>query len=197
VNLHVHFLLTLRRLDDGEFSRLKAREWNRLFYPAKPMRLQIASLINQFCRMHGIDYEADARSNFERGLPPPEPTLPKWNLIAQQRTGKPTVWLGERDEYREARRRLAELEAELEEVTRLIRREKMLAAARQAVPTSAIATFMNKMPPCPRPVASEAGTRVDRKGPGRRRLAHTGMLSPQPGLGSDLVPLSPRSLGGP
>jgi hypothetical protein len=94
---------------------------NRLFFgKAKALRKDIASFLNEYCKRKGVAYEADPRSNAERGLPPPEPTIPRWNILFHKRTGKKTAWLERRDREREARAAIAALEQECAELERMI-----------------------------------------------------------------------------
>jgi MobA/MobL family len=124
LNLHAHLLLSLRRIENGEFSRHKAREWNRMFYSApKQLRGEIAAVLSEFCRQHGVPFRADARSNAERGLPAPESTIPRWNILLFQRRGVRSAWLGEIETGREARKQLTELERELAVINRLLHDE--------------------------------------------------------------------------
>lgn len=118
-NVHVHFLLSLRCIE-GESFGLKAREWNRMFRAIRPLRAQVATILSGFCRSHGIDFIADARSNHVRGLPEPEPILPRWHFIAERRTGMRSLDLRQRDEHRAVRDQLAGLEAELVDLDNLI-----------------------------------------------------------------------------
>ncbi len=124
-NDHVHVEMTLRRVENGEFSRSKPRNWNALFLGrAQQVRLQFATRLNDFCRRHGIDYHADARTNSARGLPEPEMTLPRWQILLAKRTGKRTAWLQANDDHRAARRQISELEVELQQVERAIQGEE-------------------------------------------------------------------------
>jgi len=125
LNPHVHLAATLRRIEGDGFSSRKAREWNAKFLgQAKQMRAEIAKNLNEFCARHDIDYRADPRSNYERGLPAPEPTLPRWNSVAAKRTGQRTRWMEERDAERAVRRHLAALEASLKSINEDIRVEQ-------------------------------------------------------------------------
>lgn len=113
INPHVHFMATMREIVDGEFSRKKARHWNKIFHGnAKAVRRQIAEVLNEFCRIAGVDYQVDPRSNAERGLPPAEIRLPHWHILHYKRTGQKTRAMEQRDEERAARADVARLEAE-------------------------------------------------------------------------------------
>jgi hypothetical protein len=112
-NPHAHFMMTLRRVRNGEFERKKARDWNDDFRgKAKDIRRKIAELLNRFCEARGIDYHADPRSNADRGLPAAEVRLPRWNILEYKRSGKKTRALEQRDRERAARAEVARLEAE-------------------------------------------------------------------------------------
>jgi hypothetical protein len=127
-NPHIHLMMTMREIVDGEFSPKKARHWNAYFYNnAKALRREIAEMLNEFCRMKGVNYHADHRSNAERGLPPAEVNIPRWNILAYKRSGKKTPALEKRDEERKVRAKIARLEAETHEL------ERELEAARAAV----------------------------------------------------------------
>ena len=131
-NGHVHAEITMRRVVNGEFSRQKARDWNSMFLGrAQQVRTEMASRLNEFCRLHGIDYHADPRCNAARDLPEPEPTLPRWNWLSAKRTGTRTAWLQENEEHRLARARIAQLEEELRQTERAIQTELELMANRE------------------------------------------------------------------
>lgn len=138
---HVHFILAMRRIDGDDFSRKKERDWNRLFYPnLKKIRADIAQALNDFCTAHGVPYWADARSNWERGLPAPMPTLPRWNILCAKRNGTRSDWMKHRDQVLTMRRRLAAFEVALAAVNDSIRVEQDAECARAtAVAPSAIA----------------------------------------------------------
>jgi hypothetical protein len=122
-NPHMHFLISMRQLEGGEFAKLKARHWNKLFHGnAAALRREIAGFLNAFCKQKDVAYEADPRSNAVRGLLPAELSLPRWNFIAYKRTGKKTAWLEQRDREREERAKIAALEAECAELERKIAR---------------------------------------------------------------------------
>ena len=128
-NDHVHLEMTLRRLENGEFSRHKARDWNAMFWgQAQSVRTQVATRLNEFCSRHNIDYHADPRSNEARGLPEPEATLPRWNILLAKRTGASTAWLQEIEAHRMARARILTLEAELQQTECAIQIERELDA---------------------------------------------------------------------
>jgi hypothetical protein len=128
LNPHIHLMATMREIVDGEFSPKKARHWNAYFYNnARAIRRDMAEMLNAFCRMKGVKYHADPRSNAERGLPPAEVNMPRWNILAYKRSGKKTRALEQRDEERKVRAEIARLEAECREA------ERELAAARAAV----------------------------------------------------------------
>ena len=144
-NPHIHFLVTMREIEDGEFSRKKARHWNKDFYGrATVIRYEMAQLLNEFCRMRGVDYNADPRSNAERGLPPAEVRLPHWNVCHFKRTGKKTPAMVQRDKEREIRAEFARLEAECRDA------ERELAAAK----VDAELTFLNVISPAAKPKLS-------------------------------------------
>ena len=131
-NGHCHVEMTMRRVVNGEFSRQKARDWNSMFLGrAQQVRTEMASRLNEFCRLHGIDYYADPRCNAARDLPEPEPTLPRWNWLSAKRTGTRTAWLQENEEHRLARARIAQLEEELRQTERAIQTELELMANRE------------------------------------------------------------------
>ena len=115
-NPHIHVIATLRRVEGDGFARRKARDWNAQFLgKAQKVRSEIAGRLNEFCRRHNIDYYADPRSNEARGLPEPEPTLPRWNILLAKRNGTPTAWVKENEEHRLARAQIAQLEEDLRE----------------------------------------------------------------------------------
>jgi MobA/MobL family len=122
---HAHFMLSMRELKDDRFADKKARHWNKLFVgKASVLRKEMADFLNAYCKLKGVAYEADPRSNAERGLPPPEPCIPRWNFLFHKRTGKKTSWLKHRDREREARAAIVAIEKECVEL------ERKLAAAR-------------------------------------------------------------------
>jgi hypothetical protein len=154
INLHVHCCMSLRRIEGDGFAKRKAREWNRLFYrnPQK-LRAEIAASLTAFCAQHGIDYEADARNNCEQGLPAPEFTVPSWNIHAARRTGRPTEWLRARDEFRDTKRRLADLQDEMAILDHEILLEEMEQLTRTA-PVARLLFYVEEMAevtPEPRP----------------------------------------------
>lgn len=125
-NDHCHGMATMRRLDEATetgFSAKKERSWNDQFAdfvtkprpdgsrkPAKSavqdMRAAVAGRMNQFCREHGIDYVADARSLKAQGIErEAEPQVPHWKFEAA-REGRPQAEIIDlaafRDAYREA-----------------------------------------------------------------------------------------------
>jgi hypothetical protein len=119
LNPHVHFMLTMREIKNGQFAQNKARHWNREFYgKASVIRRDMAEVLNQYCQKRGVDYHADPRSNLERGLAPAEVHLPRWTVRHYKRTGKKTPALERRDRERAARAELARLEAECRKVER-------------------------------------------------------------------------------
>jgi hypothetical protein len=119
INPHIHFMATMREIVDGEFSRQKARHWNKIFHRgARAFRYKMAEVLNEFCRMKGVDYHADPRSKAERDLPPAEVRLPRWNILHHKRTGKKTRAMERRDEERAARVEVARLEEECRELER-------------------------------------------------------------------------------
>jgi MobA/MobL family len=120
---HLHFMMSMRELENGQFAVKKARHWNRLFYgKAAHLRKDMANFLNAYCEKKGVAYQADPRSNAARGLPPAEMSVPRWNLFAYKRTGKKTPWLEQRDRERAARANIVALEAECEELEREIAR---------------------------------------------------------------------------
>ena len=74
--------------------------------------------MNEFCRRRGAHYRADPRSNAERGLPPSEVRVPRWNVCHFKRTGKKTPAMEQRDKERKIRAEVARLEAECRDVER-------------------------------------------------------------------------------
>jgi hypothetical protein len=119
INPHVHYMATMREIVDGEFSPKKARHWNRIFHgAAKAFRAKIAEMLNDFCRMKGVDCLLDGRSNAERGLPPAEVRLPHWHILHYKRTGRKTAALEQRDRERAARAEVARLEAQCRDLER-------------------------------------------------------------------------------
>lgn len=139
-NPHIHFMATMREIVDGEFSRKKARHWNKIFHgKAKAFRYKMAEFMNEFCRMKGIDFQVDPRSNAERGLPPAEVRLPHWHILHYKRTGKKTRAMEQRDRERAARAEVARLEAEcrkLELELEAARAEVTLVTAGEPLPAA-------------------------------------------------------------
>ncbi len=132
LNPHAHFLITMREIKDGKFAQKKARHWNKEFYDkASVIRRDMADVLNRYCQKRGVDYHADHRSNAERGLPPAEIRLPRWNVLHYKRTGKKTPALERRDQERAARAEIARLEAEYHEV------QREFARAEEAAPIAA------------------------------------------------------------
>ncbi|CAN5218678.1 hypothetical protein BH11PSE4_BH11PSE4_18960 [soil metagenome] len=112
-------MATMREIVDGEFSRKKARHWNKIFHGvAKAFRYKMAEMLNEFCRTNGVDCQIDPRSNAERGLPPAEVRLPHWHILHYKRTGQKTPAMEQRDTERAARSEVARLEAEFAELER-------------------------------------------------------------------------------
>ncbi|MCK1520975.1 MobA/MobL family protein [Bradyrhizobium sp. 17] len=119
INPHIHFMTTMREIVDGQFSRQKARHWNKIFYgAAKTFRYKMAEMLNEFCRRKGVDCQVDPRSNVERGLPAAEIRLPHWHVLHYKRTGQKTPAMEQRDKERAARSEVARLEAEYAELER-------------------------------------------------------------------------------
>lgn len=118
-NPHAHVMATMREIDNNGFARLKARHWNKLFHgQARALRRDWARILNEYCRQRGIDYDADHRSNAERGLPPAEVRLPRWNIVHYKRTGQKTAAMEKRDQKRAAKAEIARLEAECRKIKR-------------------------------------------------------------------------------
>jgi hypothetical protein len=142
LNPHIHFMCTMREIVDGEFSPKKARHWNAYFYNnAKALRHDIAEMLNEFCRIKGVTYHADPRSNAERNLPPAEVTIPRWNILAYKRSGQKTPALEQRDEERKIRAEITRLEAEAHEL------EREFAAARAAAMSAPVEEISFAAPP--------------------------------------------------
>ncbi|MCS3765279.1 MobA/MobL family protein [Bradyrhizobium centrosematis] len=137
INPHIHFVATMREIVDGEFSRKKARHWNKIFHGnAKAVRRQIAAIVNEFCRNAGVDYQVDPRSNAERGLPPAEIRLPHWHILHYKRTGQKTRAMEQRDEERAARADVARLEAECRQLERELEAARADASAQEIASTA-------------------------------------------------------------
>jgi hypothetical protein len=140
INPHIHCMATMREIVDGEFSRQKARHWNKIFHRgAKVFRYKMAEVLNEFCRMKGVDYHADPRSNAERDLPPAEVRLPRWNILHYKRTGQKTRAVERRDEERATRAEVARLEEECRELERELeaaRADAELASAKTVLSAS-------------------------------------------------------------
>jgi hypothetical protein len=118
-NPHAHVMATMREIDNNGFARLKARDWNKLFHgQALALRRDWAKILNEYCRQRGIDYHADHRSNADRGLPPAEVRLSRWNIVHYKRTGQKTAAMQERDQERARRAEIARLEAECRKIER-------------------------------------------------------------------------------
>lgn len=123
LNPHVHFLISLREIRDGEFARTKNREWNKLFYgKVSAMRRDMAEILNRYCQSRGIAYHADHRSNAERGLPPAEVRIPRWNVLHYKRTGQKTRAMKQLDAERTLKANIARIEAELNEAEHELKR---------------------------------------------------------------------------
>jgi hypothetical protein len=125
LNPHIHIMLTLREVVGCEFSAKKAREWNRLFFgdgQAQAARAKMADAQTAYCRSRNIDFCADPRSNRDRHLPPPLPTIPHWNFLAS-RAGRRTKWMKQLDADKELRANISNLEAELRAIEAQIARE--------------------------------------------------------------------------
>ncbi|KQT50829.1 hypothetical protein ASG43_06090 [Aureimonas sp. Leaf454] len=105
-NVNVHAIGTLRRIDGNEFARKKERAWSDWFREreGRVVRELIAERLTTFCRTHGIAYMGDARPNADRGLPSPEPELPRWNAVATKRTGTLTPAIADLAQHRRRRR---------------------------------------------------------------------------------------------
>ena len=123
---HLHFLLSMRELEGGQFAAKKARHWNKLFYgKAAALRKQLADFLNAYCKEKGVAYVADPRSNATRGLPPAEMSLPRWNIVLYQRTGKKSPWLKQVERDRAERTKLRKLEAECVAAERTLARLRL------------------------------------------------------------------------
>lgn len=114
-NVNVHGLASLRRLDGNGFARKKERCWNDMFRErgGRAVRDLVAARLNSFCQQHGIEYQADARPNADRGRPAAEPELPKWNFESLKRTGAPTAAFIDLEAHRARRREWEAAAAEL------------------------------------------------------------------------------------
>jgi hypothetical protein len=138
-NPHIHFMATMREIENGEFSSKKARHWNDLFrFKAKAIRHQMAEALNRFCEEKGVDCVVDARSNAECGLPAAEVYLPRWNILYHKRTGKKTRAMQQRDEERAARADVARLKEECRQLEREL--EEAVAEAELASATEIVST---------------------------------------------------------
>jgi hypothetical protein len=180
LNSHIHMIVTMRRIVDDEFSPKKEREWNALFYgQAKKLRIEIANVQNAFCRERNIDFHADPRANCDRHLPPPLPTIPRWNILVAKRRGRKTKWMEQLEQERASRAALALLEADLCALEARIRQELtwQLFPATRAGPFSErisdAQAFMNSR--CSNSAASGAG---GRRAP-QIQLAQAGQSSAQ------------------
>lgn len=147
-NVNIHGLATLREIDGDGFASRKNRQWNDHFRErgGRVIREQFAERLTAFCQNHGIDYEGDARPNFERDRPDPEPTLSKWNFEVHARTGEMPEALAALHEHRRTRREweVAQAEAieavlDLKKLEACIRqrRQRRLCPARSAKAQSA------------------------------------------------------------
>jgi hypothetical protein len=120
-NPHAHFLISMRALHAGLFAAKKDRYFNSRFHArAQALRAEFAEFLNAYCKRKGVAYQADSRSNADRGLPLAEPNLPRWNFSVFKLRGKKTPLLEQRDRERALRTRIAELEAECRELERKI-----------------------------------------------------------------------------
>jgi hypothetical protein len=116
----------------------------------------MADMLNEFCRMKGIDFQVDPRSNAERGLPPAEVRLPHWHILHYKRTGQKTPAMEQRDKERAARAEVARLEAECAEL------ERELEAAHAAAMLAPAEAISSTAPPkmVRRPVIKTPAKRV-------------------------------------
>jgi MobA/MobL family len=116
-NPHVHFLISMRSLQEGRFAAKKDRYFNSRFHAqAQARRAEFAEFLNAYCKRLGVEYHADSRSNADRGLPLAEPNLPRWNFSVLKLTGKKTALLEQRDRERTLKAEIAALEAECREL---------------------------------------------------------------------------------
>lgn len=133
-NVNVHGLATLRPIDGDDFSKRKDRTWNDLFRErgGRNVREMFAERLTAFCKERGISYKGDARPNADRGLPDPEPQLPKWNFEAYARTQEMPEALAALHKNRRTRREWEAAKAEeIEAALELSRLETRLRAQRQ------------------------------------------------------------------
>jgi len=120
-NPHLHFLISMRALDGSVFAANKDRDCNKLFHArAHALRAEFAEFLNAYCKTVGVAYHADPRSNVDRGLPPAEPNLLRWNFSVYKKTGRKPPLLEQRDGERALREKIASREAECRELEREI-----------------------------------------------------------------------------
>ncbi len=129
-NPHIHAVAGTRPLGAEGFAKSKRpeRRWNSLFWKEGPggIRDFIATRMNEFFELHRLEVRVDPRSNLERGLPPPEETLPRY-LVRDPKTENAKAALARRDEtrvcrqdYRDACDEVIREDEQIERLTRLI-----------------------------------------------------------------------------
>ena len=140
-NPHLHGLISTRRIGPAGFEPTKtgARIWNTIFRDdgGRGMRRHLASALNEVAARRGVILHIDPRPNWERGLPAPEPRLPR-SVIRKPKTEYASRKIAEVDRHRALR---AEWEAARDEANRADAEveaiECALAAMRAAMPTIA------------------------------------------------------------
>jgi hypothetical protein len=180
INPHAHFMATMREIVNGEFSRKKARHWNRIFHRgAKALRHKMAEILNEFCRRKGVEYHADPRSNAERGLPPAEVRLERWNILHFKRTGKKTPAIARRDDERAVKAQIARLQEEGRKL------ERELEAARADAGLTAPEHVRPIASPKMAPISTDAVKSAKRSSPpaksGKAIISHVSTNSDLPG----------------
>ncbi|MBL8676288.1 MAG: MobA/MobL family protein, partial [Alphaproteobacteria bacterium] len=81
---HCHILLTMRTLNEEEFSSTKERSWNTKAV-VQELREQWAHYSNFYLKLYGYDVQIDHRSNKERGIDmEPQPKRGR-NVLALER----------------------------------------------------------------------------------------------------------------
>lgn len=105
-NPHLHGLISTRRIGPGGFERTKtaARIWNTIFRDdgGREIRRFVAEAVNGVAAQHGGVLHIDPRPNWERGLPAPEPRLPR-SVVRKTGTAYASGKIAERDRHRALR----------------------------------------------------------------------------------------------
>ena len=102
-NPHLHGLISTRTLGENGFAPTKvaARHWNTIFRQdgGRAIRRKVAVAINSVAAKHGIDLRVNSEPNRMRGLPVPEPRLPR-SVFRKPNTAYAREKLAEIDRHR-------------------------------------------------------------------------------------------------